>query len=126
MNAFVLDHTALLALGTGTHRVSMMVEAVHHRPNWWVFVPALCLVAAAAERPGLDDHIGMLPAIEVIPLGYSATGAVSGLVHQGVDWRNAHAVHIGQPSAEWMDGLPVVTATPQAYRRRGVQTIAVA
>jgi hypothetical protein len=123
MKSLVLDHTAVLALGAGNRYLSSVVEAVHHRPDWYVAIPALSLIAAAADRPGIDDHIGSLPALEVVALDMSATGAVGSLVHAGVDWRAAHAVHLAQPTVEWPDGRPVVTTTPALYEAWGVGTV---
>lgn len=124
MNVYVLDHTALSALGAGNRYVSRIVRAVHDEPDWHVFVPALCLAAAEAERRGVADHVGALPAIDVVGLGYATASNVGRLIAAGVDWRLAHAVATGRPTVEWPEGRPVVTAQPDAYGTWRVPTIA--
>jgi hypothetical protein len=122
-NALILDHTALLALGKGSRQMSQIVRAAHIRPDFRAYVPALCLVAAATQRPGLNDHIGMLPALEVVALDFTATGSVSDLIRVGVDWGAAHAVHLGRPTIDWLEGRPVVTSLPDIYKAWSVRPI---
>jgi hypothetical protein len=124
VNVFVLDHTALAALGAGHRYLSRVIRAVHDEPDWHVYVPALCLAAAEAGRQGLADHVGALPAIEVVELGYAAASAVGRLVASGVDWRLAQAVHTGRPTIDWPTGRPIVTAEPKSYSTWGVDAIA--
>src|SRR5690349_12232184 len=126
MNAVVLDHTALLVLGSGNRFVSRLVDGAHGEADRQVFVPSLCLAAAAAERAGLADHVGALPAIEVVELGFAGAGQVGELIGAGLDWRLAHAVDTGRPSVDWPAGRPIVTAVPEDYAKRGVRTINVA
>lgn len=119
----VFDHTALLALGAGDRRLSGLVVAVHHDAGRYLYVPAMCLAAAAAARPALGEHVGALPAVQVVDLSYAAAVAVGRLVKQGVDWRAAHAVEVGRPDAEWLTGRPVLTQHPDVYARFGVEAI---
>jgi hypothetical protein len=121
--AVVFDHTALLALGAGNQMASQVVTQAHGGTGRYVCVPALCLAAAAADRPALADHIGMLPAVEVIELGYASAAAVGRLVGDGMDWRAAHAADAARPSLEWPAGRPVVTGTPDPYVSLGIHTI---
>jgi hypothetical protein len=121
---FVLDHSALLALGSGHQRLSRIVREAHNHDDWIVYVPALCLAAAEASRVGLADHVGALPALEVVELGYAAVAAVGRLVADGVDWQFAHAVAVATPTPEWPTGRPVATGVPERYKGRGVATIA--
>jgi hypothetical protein len=123
VNAYVLDHTALSALGHGHRLLARLVDAAHHEADRHVYAPALCLAAAVAERPALGDHIGSLPAIEVIELGYASARAVGRLVAQGVNWRSAHAVDSGRPTVDWPDGRAVVTREPHVYAGLGVRLI---
>ena len=51
MAGVVFDHTALTALGRGVRLVSSFVDAAHRTAGQYVYVPALCLAAAAGERP---------------------------------------------------------------------------
>ena len=81
--AVVFDHTALLALGAGSRMLSGLVSQAHLRPGRYIFAPALCLAAAIAQRPGLADHIGVLPAMQVIDLDYPAADAVGGFFAAG-------------------------------------------
>jgi hypothetical protein len=83
----------------------------------------LCLAAAVAQRPALADHIGALPAIEVVDLGYAAASNVGRLVTDGLDWQASQAVDAARPSVEWPRGLPIVTTLPDRYRRYGIAPI---
>ena len=121
--AVVFDHTALLAMGTGSPPASALVSQAHLQAGRHVYAPALCLTAAVARRPGLADHVGVLPALEVVDLDYVAAAAVGALIADGVDWRAAHAVHTGRPTADWPEGRPVVTTAPDAYAGRGLDVI---
>lgn len=119
----VFDHTALLALGAGTALLSRIVDRAHYESGRHVYVPALCLSAAVAERPALADHIGALPAMEVLDLGFASAGVVGELVAADVDWRVAQAIDAGRPSLDWPYGRPVLTAVPEQFARWGVATI---
>ncbi|MGI5146426.1 hypothetical protein ACQEVC_08570 [Plantactinospora sp. CA-294935] len=121
--AVVFDHTALLALGAGHRLLSGLVAAAHQEAGRHIYVPALCLAAASADRPALGEHVGALPAMEVVELGYSAATAVGRLVSGAVDWRAAHAVVVARPDAEWPTGRSVLTGNPDVYRRRGLTAI---
>lgn len=119
----VFDHTALLALGSGSQLASRLVVAAHGQAGRHVYAPALCLVAAIAHRPGLADHVGALPVIEVVDLGYAAAASAGRLVADGLDWQASQAVDAARPSAEWPQGLPVLTAVPDLYRPYGIAPI---
>jgi len=121
--AVVFDHTALLALGAGNQLVSRVVTQAHQVAGRHVYAPAMCLAAAVADRPALADHVGMLPAVEVIELGYAAAAAVGRLIGGGMDWRAAHAVDAARPSLDWPAGRPVITNAPGTYAGLGVNTI---
>jgi hypothetical protein len=123
--AVVFDHTALLALGAGSRMLSGLVSQAHARPGRHIFAPALCLSAAIAQRPGLADHIGVLPAMQVVDLDYPAAAAVGSFIAAGVDWRGAQAIDAGRPTAEWPTGRPVLTTTPEPYSGWGVEVIIV-
>jgi hypothetical protein len=123
--AYLFDHTALLALGAGNHNLSKLVDRAHRHQEGHLYVPALCLIAAEAERAGVADHVGALPAIEIIELGFGVAGAVGRLVADEVDWRFAHAVNAGRPSVEWPTGRTVLTRVPETYKPWGVATIPV-
>lgn len=122
-SAVVLDHTALLALGAGSHLMSRMVASAHQESGRYVYAPAICVASALAERPGLADHISALSAVEVIDLGYAGAATVGGLIAAGVDWRTAHAIDAARPTLEWPTGRPVVTALPDPYDGWGVPLI---
>jgi hypothetical protein len=123
VTGYLLDHTALSALGRGHRQLSRLVSAAGDENEWQVFVPALCLAAAEAERSGMADHIGALPAVEIVDLGFAGAAAVGRLVATGVDWRIAHAAQAGRPTAEWQAGRAVLTAQPDAYAKLGVATV---
>jgi hypothetical protein len=123
--AVVFDHTALLMLGAGNRLLSGLVAQAHVQPGRYVYAPALCVVAAVAARPGLADHLGVLPAVQVIELDYPAAADVGGFIAAGVDWRSAQAIDAGRPTADWPTGRPVVTTTPEVYTGWGVKTITI-
>jgi hypothetical protein len=43
----------------------------------------------------------------------------------GVDWRAAHAINAGRPTADWPTGRPVLTTTLEIYSDWGINTISV-
>lgn len=122
--AVVFDHTALVALGAGSRMLSGLVSQAHLRPGRYIFAPALCVAAAVAERPGLADHIGVLPAMQVIDLDHPAAAAVGSFIAAGMDWRAGQAINAGRPTVDWPTGRPVLTTTPEAYADWGVEVIA--
>jgi len=122
---YVLDHTALGALGAGNRQLSRMIHAAHESPNETLYVPALCLVAAVADRPAIADHVGSLSELDIVELDYSAAATTGRMIARGIDWRAAHAIHVGRPTPDWPRGRPVVTAEPKPYVGQGVSVIAV-
>jgi hypothetical protein len=56
------------------------------------------LCAVEAERPGIAEHLGMLP-VDIEPLDLSAVIPAGRLIGDGVDWRIAHDVAAALPSA---------------------------
>jgi hypothetical protein len=113
--AVVFDESALLILGAGHRMTSQFVCNTERRSTRHAYVPTLCLAAADARREGLAEHVGALPAADIVGLGFAASVTVGKLVREGMSWRIAHAVHLALPSAEWPDGLPVLTAAPELY-----------
>lgn len=113
----VLDDTALSALGAGNIWLSSLVAVAAGSTGTHVYVPALCLSAAVAERPLLADHIGGLPSITVLDLTYTGASLAGQFIAQGTSWRQAQAVVAARPSVEWPTGAAVATSTPQAYHR---------
>lgn len=97
----------------------------HLQPSRYVYAPALCLTTAVAQRPGLADHIGVLPAIRVVDLDYVAAAVVGSFIATGVDWRAAHAIHAGRPTPDWPTGRPVLTVTPEVYTGWGIDVVSV-
>jgi len=117
----LLDDSALLALGTGYPALSgFVVDAAAGRAV--LAVPALCLCAAEARRPGIAEHVGMLP-VDIEPLELSAAIPVGGLIGGGVDWRIAQAVAAALPSAFHPDGRVVLSVEAARYEGTGVQPI---
>ncbi|MFG2197095.1 hypothetical protein [Streptomyces sp. NPDC048639] len=122
MIPFVLDHTALLALGAGHRQLSGLVVAAAEGRGVGQ-VPALSLAAAVAERRAVGEHVASLPGLEVETLDLTASLDVGTLVGDGVDWRITHAVHLARPSAEWPRGRVVVSLRPSLYARTGIDPI---
>jgi len=117
---YILDHTALLAIGAGNRLGSGLIAASHRRAGFHVYVPALCLAAAQSRRPGLGEHILSLPTVEIADLSFADACAVGDLVHTGMDWQAAHALvvadpKLGQPDPSWPTGRRIVTQTSAAY-----------
>ncbi len=42
----VLDHTALLVLGAGSHLSSQMVATTHWESDRYIYAPTMCLISA--------------------------------------------------------------------------------
>jgi hypothetical protein len=113
--AVVFDESALLVLGAGNRVTAGFVCNAEQRGTRHAYVPALCLAAADARREGIAEHVGALPAADIVGLDFAGSVTVGSLVRDGMSWRIAHAVHLARPSAEWPDGLPILTAEPELY-----------
>lgn len=85
-------------------------------------VPALCLCAAEAQRPGITEHLGMLP-VEVEPLELSAAIPAGRLIGDGVDWRIAQAAAAALPSAIHPEGRVILSVDTARYQGTGVEPI---
>lgn len=121
MIACLLDDSALLALGKGYPALSgLILDAAAGRAD--LAVPALCLCAAEAERPGIAEHVGMLP-IDIEPLELSAAIPSGQHIGKGVDWRIAHAVAAALPSAIHPGGRVVLSVEPARYAGSGIEPI---
>jgi hypothetical protein len=119
--ACLLDDSAVLALGKGYAALSgFIVDAAAGRAL--LAVPALCLCAAEAQRPGIAEHVGMLP-VDIEPLELSAAIPAGRLIGDGVDWRIAQAVAAALPSAVHPDGRVVLSVETFRYQGTGIQPI---
>jgi hypothetical protein len=117
----LIDDSALLALGRGYPALSgFIVDAAAGLAA--LAVPALCLCAAEAQRPGIAAHIGALP-IDIEPLDLPTAFPVGRLIGEGVDWRIAQAVATALPSVEHPEGRVVLSVEPGRYRETPVQPI---
>ncbi len=121
MIACLLDDSALLALGRGYPALSgFIVDAAGGRAL--LMVPALCLCAAEAQRPGIAEHIGALP-VDIEPLDLSATIPVGQLISEGIDWQIAQAVTAALPSAVYPEGRVVLSVQPERYQATSIRPI---
>ena len=121
MIACLLDDSSVLALGKGYPALSgFVVDAAAGRAV--LSVPALCLCAAEAERPGIAEHLGMLP-VDIEPLELSAAMSAGRLIGGGVDWRIAQAVAAALPSAVHPDGRVVLSVQTARYQGTGIEPI---
>ena len=110
-----------MALGGGYPALSgFVVDAAAGRAV--LAVPALCLCAAEAQRPGVAEHLGMLP-VDIEPLELSAVISAGRLIGSGTDWRIAHAVAAALPSAAHPDGRVVLSVDTARYRGTAIQPI---
>lgn len=117
----LLDDSAVLVLGKGYPALSgFVVDAAAGRAE--LAVPALCLCAAEAQRPGVAEHIGMLP-VEIEPLDLSGTFPVGRLIGRGIDWRIAQAIAAALPSAAHPDGRVVLSVDSARYEGTGIEPI---
>ncbi|MFJ1744766.1 hypothetical protein ACIOJD_00790 [Streptomyces sp. NPDC088116] len=116
----ILDHTAVLALCRGHRLLSGIAVVEVDDPAQRAHVPALCLVAAGLELPGVAVHVGALPGLEFLPLDFAASAAVEEITAAGADWRSAHAVFAAVSGA--FEGQ-VLTAAPDAYDGTGVWAV---
>jgi hypothetical protein len=89
------------------------------RADGVVLAPAVCVLAATAERPASADHVGGLP-ITVIDLSFSGACTAGRLVAKGLRRQFAHAAAVAAPSLEWPLGLTVITAAPETYDDLGL------
>ncbi|MBQ1048599.1 hypothetical protein KBX50_09015 [Micromonospora sp. C51] len=122
----VLDHTALLLLGRGHPFLSGLVAApAHSQPHRHVYVPALCLAGAVAERPEIGEHVLSLPAIEVVEVGFAHALTIGRLIADELPWQHAHATATCVPDVEWPAGRPLITAEPKRYEGYAMHVIAV-
>lgn len=122
-SAVLFDDTALLALGAGHRLLSRIVVHAEVDPTRQVHLPALCVTAAEAQRPGIAEHAGALPSLEVISLDYAAAATVGSFIRGGLDWRGAHAVFLARPTWDWPKGRPILTTSPHIYDGTDVHTI---
>lgn len=113
--AVIYDETALLALGSGNRLASQFVSNTEHAQTRHVYVPALCLLAAEGMRKGTAEHVGALPAADIVELDFPGVAAVGVLLQEGVEWRLGHAVYLSRPTIDWPDGRPVLTTKPDLY-----------
>ncbi|MGW7256862.1 hypothetical protein [Streptomyces sp. NPDC054834] len=116
----VLDHTAVLALCRGHRLLSGLAVVEVEDPAHRAHVPALCLVAASLERPGVAAHVGALPGLEFLPLDFAGAAAVEQVVSAGLEWSFGHAVYAAASGT--VEGQ-VLTATPEAYDGTGVWAV---
>lgn len=116
----ILDHTAVLALCRGHRLLSGLAVVEVDDPAQRAHVPALCLVAASLERPGVAAHVGALPGLEFLPLDFAGAAAVEQVVSAGMDWAFAHAVYA--TASDTVEGQ-ILTATPEAYDGTGVWVV---
>jgi hypothetical protein len=117
----LLDDSALLALGTGYPALSgLIVDAAAGRAL--LAVPALCLCAAEAQRPGIAEHVGMLP-VDIEALELSAAIPAGQLIGNGVDWRIAQAVASALPTAVHPDGRVVLSVETARYQGTGIEPV---
>jgi hypothetical protein len=117
----LLDDSALEALGRGYPALSgLIVDAGAGRAD--VAVPSMCLCAAEAKRPGLAEHIGMLP-IDIEPLDPSAAIPAGRLIRDGVDWRIAQAIAAALPSAIHPAGRVIVSVETARYEGTGIRPV---
>jgi hypothetical protein len=116
----ILDHTAVLALCRGHRLLSGLAVVEVDDPALRAHVPALCLVAASLERPGVAAHVGALPGLEFLPLDFAGTAAVEQVVSAGLDWPFGHAVYAA--ASDPVEGQ-ILTATPEAYDGTGVWAV---
>ena len=128
MNGYVIDHAALLA-GLGEkgpehdrREMSRLIhDAVHGGPR--LNVPALCLAAAAADRPAIATHVAGLvmaaPPGVVDVHGLTRANLLDALQELTLGWPAAHAAFVAVTT-----GRLVVTVDPRDYAGTGADAVA--
>lgn len=117
---FVLDSSTLLATG-GNKQVSGLIHAAASSEDVRLWLPVLCLVEAERERAGIVAHAGvLLDVLRVIDDDYAMAMTVAELLHDGVEFGVAAAVHAARPNPMLPDGALVATVAPEAYVGLGV------
>ncbi|MFK4144097.1 hypothetical protein [Streptomyces sp. NPDC004065] len=117
---YVLDTPTLLALG-GNKQVSGLIHAAASSDDVRLWAPVLCLLEAERERTGVVTHVGLLlDVLRVVDDDYAMAVSIAGLLHDGVAFGVAAAVHVARPNPVIPDGALVATVRPEAYDGLGV------
>ena len=120
MSTVVLDHTALLAIRRSQH----VARAIATAPatGGHLLVPAMCLLAAAAQDPPIADHVGALHNVHIVELGLPGARFAAPVLAAGVAWSHVHAGEVARVSPVQPHGLLVMTADPQVYAPFNIET----
>lgn len=108
----VMDETAMLAAGGGNRFMSRVIHRAHSQEGWYLYAPACALVEADRMRPGIAEHVAMLPAVTVVDLGLPAALALGG---RETSWGQAHARYAAEPNLDMPDGAFIATMEPKRW-----------
>ncbi|MGW0731181.1 hypothetical protein [Streptomyces sp. NPDC002851] len=115
---FVMDDTALLALG-GNRMASRLVI---NRESQSTLVPLLALAEAGKRRPGLTVHVGQLAAVEFSSLTYAALVEVEDTqARYRLPPGAAHALVVAQGIL--VDPVWIASSEPDRYAVTGVDVV---
>lgn len=117
----LLDHSALLAVGSHRQLSGFIVAAAAGRGS--LQVPALSLSVAVGQREHLGEHVASLPGVDIEPLDLAAALAAGELMRAGTDWRITHAVHLARPTIEHPHGRPLISLDTKLYAGTGITPI---
>jgi hypothetical protein len=115
---FVLDHSALTALGTGNHILARLlygaprgagsvVTPLHRGPR--LLAPALCLLHAGRNSSHLADHVAELEPLHIAPFDTAAVIALCGPLADMTP-HIGHAVHTAV-----RHDASIITTDPDTY-----------
>ncbi|MFD9240661.1 hypothetical protein ACFV0D_01735 [Streptomyces sp. NPDC059556] len=122
--AAVLDHTTVTALHDPQNPFHKVMEQFYDEASKGfgaLCVPALCLTAADACRPGLFASINSRRFIQIEAFDTAVALTASGIQCAGYSWAAIHAIHAARPSTEFPSGRCLLTLTPELYAGTGVR-----
>jgi hypothetical protein len=118
VRVFVLDHTALTALGTGNQVLARLlygtprdaggvVTALHRGPR--MLAPVLCLLHAGRQRSHLAEHVAELEPLHIAHFDTTAVVALCGPLADMTP-HTGHAVHTAV-----RHDASIITTDPDTY-----------
>ncbi|MEZ0094999.1 hypothetical protein [Streptacidiphilus sp. EB129] len=115
---FVLDDTALVALGSGSRQASALVHRASTDPGIDLVAPTLCMLAAEDQRVGVAEHIGMLEVVRIGDLDFPGLMGVADFARSGMSWQAAHGLYMAQPAIDFPGFTLLATVEPDRYPKQ--------
>ncbi|MGW2207190.1 hypothetical protein [Streptomyces sp. NPDC001774] len=122
LHHLVLDAPTLAALA-GNRQVPALIHRAHFEPETRLWVPALSVLEADLEHPGLAEHVGQLDVIHTLDLDYAATLTVARLRRDGLETGVAAAIHAVRHLPGWGADALIATVAAEVYEAQGVPVL---